>query len=258
MPTADVNGQKINYEVKGEGIPVVLVPGMGTDTTFWDVLIPLLPGYKTVTIDNRGAGKTKHNGKITMTGMADDVAALLDHLSIFRAHMVGWSMGGCIVTEFSIKHPERVLSLTLISPYMRRPSRSSFAMAAAMRAVKEGADIEVLSMIVQVMCFPESVFLKREEKGIKGSKTPFGSTIDGIVDQMEAVDAYDGRSRPSCVSVPSLCIHGLSDIMVPPEVGDWITSQIKGCKAYRVPGAGHIINPSTYHKVMLEHFKQNE
>jgi len=258
MPTANINGQKINYETKGSGIPVVLIPGMGTDLTFWDPLVPLLPDHKLIMPDNRGAGKTKYTGKISVSDMTDDIVALLDHLSIFKAHVVGWSMGGCMATEFSIRHPERVISLTLISPYMRRPSRSSYAMLAAMKAVKEGASLDVLSMIVQVMCFPESVFLKRDEKGTRNIVTPFGSTIEGIVDQMEAVDSYDGRKLPSLVSVPTLWIHGLSDIMVPPEMGEDIASQIKDCKRHLVPGAGHIVNPATYHKTMLQHFRQNE
>jgi hypothetical protein len=46
--------------------------------------------------------------------------------------------------------------------------------------------------------------------------------------------------------------------MVPPEVGEKITSLIKKCKPYRVPGAGHIINPNLYQKAMLEHFKEND
>jgi len=257
MPTADVNGQKIHYEVKGDGTPVVLIAGMGTDLSFWEPLVPLIPGYKLIMMDNRGAGRTKYSGKFNMLDMADDVSALMDHLSIFRAHMVGWSMGGCVATEFSLKHPERVISLTLISPYMRRPSRSSYAMFAAMKAVKEGASLDVLSMIVQVMCFPESVFLKRDEKGTRNIVTPFGSTIQGIVDQMEAVDAYDGRKLPQRISVPTLWIHGLSDIMVPPEMGEEIASQIRNCKHHLVPGAGHIVNPVTYHKAMLDHFKKN-
>ena len=258
MATADINGQKIHYEAIGEGVPVVLIPGMGTGASFWEPLIPLLPGYKLITLDNRGAGTTKYTGKITISDMTDDIVALMDHLSIFKAHVVGWSMGGCMATEFSIRHPERVISLTLISPYMRRPSRSSYAMFAAMKAVKEGASLDVLSMIVQVMCFPESVFLKRDEKGTRHIVAPFGSTIHGIVDQMEAVDAYDGRKLPARISVPTLWIHGLADIMVPPEMGEEIASQIKNCKHHLVPGAGHIVNPSTYHKAMLQHFRQNE
>jgi hypothetical protein len=46
--------------------------------------------------------------------------------------------------------------------------------------------------------------------------------------------------------------------MVPPEVGDEIASWIKGCRTYRIPGAGHIINPTAYCKRMIEHFRENE
>jgi pimeloyl-ACP methyl ester carboxylesterase len=258
MPAADINGQKIYYEVRGEGTPVVLIAGFGTELAFWDVLVQFLPGHKIILLDNRGAGKTGYSGKFDMFDLTDDLTALLDRLSVFRAHIVGWSMGGCLAQEFSLRHPERVISLTLISAYMRRPARSSFAMRTAIRAVREGADIETLSMFMQVMCFPESVFLKREEKGLQGNKRQSVYTIDSITDQLDAVDAYDSRKRISGISVPTLCIQGMSDMMVPPETADQITSLIKDSKLYRIPGAGHIINPAAYHKILTEHLKENE
>ena len=258
MPAADINGQRIHYEVKGEGIPVVLITGFASDILFWDALLPYLSSYKVIMLDNRGVGRTRYNGKFTKFDIADDVIALMDRLSVFRAHIVGWSMGGCMAQEISLRHPERVMSLTLISAYMRRPARSSYAMRAAIKAVKEGADIETLGMLLQVMCLPEQVFLKREEKGAGANKRPFPATMNGIIDQMDAVDAYDSRDRISGISVPTLCIFGLSDIMVPPEIGEEIVSKIKGCRPYRVPGAGHIINPAAYHKTMTDHFKENE
>jgi len=258
MPTADINGQRINYKVVGNGTPVMLITGFGGDISFWNNLIPLISDDRMlIMIDNRGAGKTVYNGSFTTDDLTNDVLGLMDHLSVPKAHIVGWSMGGCMAQELSLAHPERVISLTLISAYMRRPGRSSHMMNTAIRAVREGADIDVLSMILQGMCFPESVFLRREERGTE-KKRPFTATIDGIDDQMKAVDVYDSRGRISGISVPTLCIHGLSDIMVPPEVGDEITSLIKGCEPYRVPAAGHIINPAEYYKRMVEHFKKNE
>ena len=258
MPIADINGQRMNYKVSGDGVPVVLITGFAGDISFWDALVPLLSDkYKVITPDNRGAGKTVYRGKFTQYDLADDVVALMDHLSIYRAHIVGWSMGGCIAQEIALKHPERVISLTLVSAYMRRPARSSYVMRAMIKAVDEGASIETLSMVLQVMCFPESVFLKREEKNVRENKA-YIAGIEGIIDQLDAVDAYDSRGYISKISVPTLCIHGLSDIMVPPEVADEITGLIEGCRPYRVPGAGHIINPSKYVKTMLDHFKENE
>jgi pimeloyl-ACP methyl ester carboxylesterase len=258
VPAADINGQRINYETVGSGTPVVLITGFGGDISFWNNLIPLMPdNYKLIMIDNRGAGKTVYSGRFTTEDMTNDVLSLMDHLSVFKAHIVGWSMGGCMAKELSLAHPERVISLTLISAYMKRPARSSFMMNAMVRAVKEGASIETLFMILQGLCFPEPVFQKREEKGTSGVKRPTAA-IDGIEDQMRTVDAYDNRKRISGIKVPTLSIHGLSDIMVPPEIGDEIASLISGCKIFRVPGAGHIINPTAYVKRMTEHFKENE
>ncbi|MCL2890547.1 MAG: alpha/beta hydrolase [Methanomassiliicoccaceae archaeon] len=258
MPTAEVNGQRINYEITGNGIPVVLITGFASDMSFWDALTPALSDkYKVITLDNRGAGKTSYNGKFTIYDMADDVVALMDHLSIYKAHIVGWSMGGCMAQEIALKHPERVISLTLVSAYMKRPARSSYVMRTMIKAVAEGARVETLSMVLQVMCFPESVFLKREEKGVRENKA-YIAGINGITDQLDAVDAYDSREHVSKISVPTLCVIGMSDIMVPPEVGEKIASLIKNSKQYRVPGAGHIINPSTYVRTMLEHLKENE
>ena len=258
MPIAEINGQRINYEVTGEGIPVMLITGFGSDLSYWNVLVPMLSDrYKVVTMDNRGVGRTEYGGKFTVDDLTDDVIGLMDHLSIYKAHVVGWSMGGCMCQELSLRHPERVISLTLISAYMRRPSRSSYAMNTMIRAVREGADIGTLSRVLQVMCFPESVFRKREEKGTFPDP-PFAATIEGIADQMESVDAYDSRERISGIRVPTLCIYGLSDIMVPPETGETITSLIEGCRSFRIPGAGHIVNPNSYYEVMTEHFRENE
>ena len=258
MPAADINGQRINYEVSGNGTPVILITGYGGDISYWNGLVPMISdNYKVITIDNRGAGKTVYNGKFTIGNLTEDIIALMDHLSVPRAHIVGWSMGGCMAQELSLLYPKRVISLTLISAFMRRPSRSSYIMNAMIKAVREGADIETLSMVMQGMCFPESVFRKREEKKTKENKR-FVTTIGGLTDQMAAIDAYDSRDRISGISVPTLCIHGSEDIMVPPETGNEIASLIKGCIYFQIPGAGHIISPSAYVKRMTEHFRENE
>ncbi|MDR2866868.1 MAG: alpha/beta hydrolase [Methanomassiliicoccaceae archaeon] len=259
MPYADINGQRINYEVTGSGTPVVLITGFAADITYWNSLMPLLSdNYKVIAIDNRGGGKTIYSGKFTTDDMVSDIIALMNHLSVFKAHIVGWSMGGCMAQEIALRHPERVISLTLVSAYMRRPSRSSYVMNTMIKAVKQGADLETLFMVMRVMCFPESSFRKKEEKGTLWSKQPCTASIEGIIDQMANVDIYDSRKRISGITVPTLSISGLEDMMVPPSVGEEISSLIKGCRSLKVPGAGHNINHTEYVKRMTEHFKENE
>ena len=253
MPKADINGIKLNYEVTGDGEPVILITGFAGTTAFWNNTVPLLSdNYKVITLDNRGVGSTKYNGKFTIEAMADDVIALMDHLSIFDAHIVGWSMGTTISHRIALKYPERVSTLTFISPYAKRPARSSYIMNTAIQMVKEGADFDHFSRILNSFCFSEDVFFDKEKKGSK-IKLPAKMDIRGIEDQMKALDVYDGRWDMNKIQFNTLVIHGTKDIMVPPWIGEIIADTIPSSKLVMVPKAGHIIHPSDYIAVLKEH-----
>ncbi|MBB6673309.1 alpha/beta fold hydrolase [Cohnella nanjingensis] len=103
------------YEVSGYGKPVVLLHSGGADMRDWTFVAPLLAKhYKTVAFDGRGAGKSPSPMK--PANYVEDLLALLDHLAIDQAVLVGHSMGGQIATDFALKYPERVSELVLIAP----------------------------------------------------------------------------------------------------------------------------------------------
>jgi len=256
MPTANVNGIKLNYEITGEGEPVVLITGFAGTTVFWNNAVPLLSdNYKVITLDNRGAGLTKYDGQFTIPDLADDVVALMDHLLIFKAHVVGWSMGTTIAHRMALKYPERIDTLTFISPYAKRPARSSYIMNTAIQLVQEGGDFDHFSKILNSFCFSEDVFTQKEKKGSKIKLSP-KMDINGIADQMKALDPYDGRWDMKDVPFKVLVIHGTKDIMVPPWIGEKIAATLKGSKLIMVPGAGHIIHPSDYIAFVKEHISR--
>jgi pimeloyl-ACP methyl ester carboxylesterase len=72
------------------------------------------------------------------------------------------------------------------------------------------------------------------------------------------LDGFDTREKLESISVPTLSIHGLSDIMVEPKLGDYISDRILGCKVFRIPDAGHIIKPALYQKEFMEHMSECE
>ena len=252
MPKADINGIRFNYEVTGKGEPVVLLTGFAGALAFWNGMLPLLQDYKVITVDNRGAGLTEYKGQFDTDDMADDVVALLDHLGIFKVHLLGWSMGSTIAHRIALRYPERLMTLTFVSPYSRRPARSSYVMNAAIRAVKEGADFDVFSTILNAFCFGESTFTSKEKKNSK-LKLPTHMSIHGIDDQMRVVDAYDGRSTIKDIPFPTLVIHGTEDIMVPLWIGSTIASNIKGSRFITIPNTGHIVPPSLYAGFFKDH-----
>jgi pimeloyl-ACP methyl ester carboxylesterase len=115
----DSKGVKIHYSVEGHGEPVVLIHGFAVNGDlnwkFPGITKELARNYQVITPDARGhgrSGKPHDPGKYGLE-MVDDVVRLLDHLHIKKAHVVGYSMGGFIAYKLAVRHPERLLSVTL-------------------------------------------------------------------------------------------------------------------------------------------------
>src|SRR3954447_11304609 len=134
---AAVNGIDLCYETFGEadGPPLLLVMGLGGQMIWWDdEFCQALAdrGFHVIRYDNRDIGRStifrdapvpkpwdllrrnRRAAAYSLEDMADDGVALLDHLGLRAAHVVGASMGGMIAQTIAIRHPERVLSLTSI------------------------------------------------------------------------------------------------------------------------------------------------
>ena len=117
----DSAGVSIRYEVRGAGTPVVLIHGFtGSAQRHFGTpgIIDALSkeGYRVVAMDCRGHGQSAKPLDSEAYGlqMVDDVVRLLDHLRIDRAHIVGYSMGGAIALQMLVRHPQRLLTATML------------------------------------------------------------------------------------------------------------------------------------------------
>jgi len=120
MPTASNDGIVLDYQVTGEGPPVLIISGLSAQRPFWGNLRPLLAGFTLVEFDNRDIGKSSMaSGPYTAADMAGDARAVLDAAGIAKAHVLGHSMGGVIAQELAIAHPERIDRLVLANTYAR-------------------------------------------------------------------------------------------------------------------------------------------
>jgi pimeloyl-ACP methyl ester carboxylesterase len=116
MPNVNLpTGANLYYETHGEGEAVVLIPSTGFSAEAWKPSqLPLAQSVNLIIHDPRGCGRSVATQQVyTINQMANDVVALLDHLQITSAHLVGHSMGGRIALETALNFPGRVKSLLM-------------------------------------------------------------------------------------------------------------------------------------------------
>ena len=149
---ADVNGLHMYYEIHGEGgTPLVLLHGgvMTIELTYASLLPTLTQRHRVIGVDFQAHGRTADIDRdLTYANLASDVVALLDHLGIERAHVIGHSMGGGTAMELAVSHPERLLSVVAISVGVRPDGEhpdladpSTFATSTRMPTEQDFADM---------------------------------------------------------------------------------------------------------------------
>lgn len=119
---ADLNGLHLYYETHGSGRPLILLHGGLAAGDLFDPILPALTAnHEVITVDLQGHGRTADIDRpLDVRLMADDIAALIDHLGLDRPDVVGYSMGGGVAFFTAVKHPEKVRRLVVASTNMRR------------------------------------------------------------------------------------------------------------------------------------------
>jgi pimeloyl-ACP methyl ester carboxylesterase len=112
------DGVKLYYETRGEGEPLLLIHGNGGNiASLWKQIDYFKRTYKVIAMDSREQGSSGSSpGPLTYEKMADDLAALLDHLRIESAHVLGWSDGGINGMLLALRHPRKVKKLAAMAP----------------------------------------------------------------------------------------------------------------------------------------------
>lgn len=195
---APVNGTKMYYEVHGGGEPVVLLHGaFMTITNNWAGWIgELSKTRKVIAVEMQGHGRTADIPRdITPENLADDVAALLKHLKIARADLIGYSMGGAVAMQIAIRHPAKVRKAVIISSYFRRDG-----------IVAEGLD--ALSNLT-ADAFKGSP-IEAEYKKLSPTPDAFPRFVQHLLATASKGDDF-GADRLKATTAPMFFIHGDAD-----------------------------------------------
>jgi pimeloyl-ACP methyl ester carboxylesterase len=121
---ADVNGINLYYETHGKaGLrPLILLHGgLGSGEMFGPILPTLSASHQVIAVDLQGHGRTADIDRpIDIRFMADDIAALIEHLGLEKPDVMGYSLGGGVAFQLAVRHPELIRRLIMISANMRR------------------------------------------------------------------------------------------------------------------------------------------
>jgi pimeloyl-ACP methyl ester carboxylesterase len=195
---APVNGLKMYYEVHGSGDPVVLLHGsFMTITSNWTRWIgELSKTRKVIAVEMQGHGRTADIKRdFSYENFADDVAALLDHLKIPSADLIGYSMGGGVAMQCAIRHPEKVRKVVSISARFRQDG-----------FVKEGLD--ALPKLTPE-AFKDSP-IEIEYKKLSPTPDKFADLVNHI--KAMASTPFDfGADKLRATKAPMFFIHGDAD-----------------------------------------------
>jgi 3-oxoadipate enol-lactonase len=257
------DGTRIHYQVTGRpgAPPILFVQGLGADKNGWNLQrFGTAPWYRSVALDNRGAGRSdKPHGRYTLEQMADDAIAVLDHAGVQAAHVVGASMGGAISQIVAVKYPERTRSLTLACTAGRNhPWREELLISwrdAALERGIGGMGHEAARWVIGPRSFrrllPAIGWLGPLALGRPAHA--FAAQVDAILDAGEL--HRDLADRLPEITVPTLVMVGNQDILTPRGDSEDLAATIPTAELVVISGAAHgfmVEHASTFNRVLLE------
>ena len=279
---------EIHYEDLGspDDPPVLLIMGLGAQLVLWreefcQKLVDL--GYRVIRFDNRDVGlSTKLHGRhvegnliprllrsfvglssnsvYRLEDLADDAAAVLDHLGIDRAHIVGASMGGMIAQIFAAKYPERTAGLGIIFSSNNSPLLPPPAPKALLSLIKGPHPSSPRDVIV--------------ENSVRVSKIIGSPAYQKSDDQLraDAIETYERCFYPQGIgrhfsaimgsgslkrydvriTAPTVVIHGRADRLMRPSGGKAIADAIPGARLVLFDGMGHDLPQPLWEPIVSE------
>lgn len=245
MATVLLNDIKLFYDVQGspENETLLLIAGFDSDISVWSGLMPvLIQQYRVIRFDNRGFGQSSApDAPYSIQQFAADAIALLDHLEIPQAHVVGHSMGGQIAQELALAYPTRVESLILLSSWAKGDHKFH-ALIELFGDLALQLDRVQYAKVLLPWMFSTAFY------SIPGAidqvismveKLPFPPAPHGLYHQSRAILNHETSDQIATIQVPTLVVVAKEDLVTPVRFSQHLAESIPTAELVVLEQGGH-------------------
>lgn len=260
MPKVRLNDISLYYEVYGKGTPLLLIGGLGSDSSSWlGVVKGFSSSFQTIVFDNRCSGRSDiAHGECSVCKMAEDAIKLLDFLKIEQTHILGHSMGGYIAQELAMNYPDRIDRLILESTAPVSSKRNNILFENIYSQLKREGYSEAWFKRWTVWLFSPRLIVDSSfiDTFVKSSvKYPYLQKTDGFKSQIDATASFNACDKINTIKAKTLILEGKDDILITPEEAEILAKNIPGSIFQLLDGVGHSIhieNPRLFTDIVLE------
>jgi 3-oxoadipate enol-lactonase len=246
MPKIRAKEITMNYEQRGAGEPLLLIPYLAADNACYAFQLDEYAKHFTcISVDPRGAGETdKPAGGYSTELFADDIAAFMGALGIERAHVAGLSLGAATGLWLAAKHPERVKSLSLHSCWPRTdPFLKTVVQGWQTMAKGLGSVTEIVIQGIFPWCFTPELYAARPD--YIDSLAAFVRSrpeqpLEAFLRQSDAVIAHDALAQLGRIQTPTLITFGRHDLVTSTRFAEALTTGIRGSELVIFEGCSHV------------------
>ena len=228
MTKKTINGITINYELEGEGKTIVFVHGLSDSLAYWKVLSENLKNdYQTLIYDLRGHGESSDDDRNTTIDLyQEDLYQLLKSLNIENAVFVGLSLGGNVILNLAVNHPEMVNGLVVMSSFPEHDEKLKNIFDDFDNAIDEGF-VEFFDTILPYT-LPDDILEEHKELlenvKVEAAKT---ANIEGIKKGINAGYGFNLTDKLNEINAPTLVIAGEEDNLTTLDIQRKISDNIQ-------------------------------
>ncbi|MEP5757733.1 MAG: 3-oxoadipate enol-lactonase [Litoreibacter sp.] len=237
MPMLALDDVTLNYEVSGEGAPLVFANSLGTDMHLWDSVLPFLPqGLKIIRYDKRGHGRSSvPNAPYSMGALISDAERLLDHLQVKGCVFVGLSIGGIIAQGLAVKRLDLIRAMVLSNTAAKVGTVEMWQKRIddiGATGLDAAADTVMQRWFSPAFCKSDAVKPWR--------KMLIETPLEGYLGCSAAIQGTDFYTTTASLTLPTLAIAGSDDGATPSDLVRETADLIKGSHFHLMRGAGHL------------------